>query len=111
MILYSINLCQSELYNIHIHTLQPEAFFLFAVFVIFQANTMVKYTLDGESLPNNNSDFNLSNLGDLKVPEAWIPVGKVKKLFIYPVKSCKGLSVDSFLTGKHAAENEELVDR
>merc|ERR1719232_322074 len=56
---------------------------------------MVKYTLDG----------------DLKVPETWRPVGKVKKLFIYPVKSCKGLMVDSFLTGKHAAESEGLVDR
>ena len=62
-------------------------------------------------MQNNILDFNLLTLGDLKVPEAWIPVGKVKKLFIYPVKSCKGVMVDSFLTGKHAAENEELVDR
>ena len=54
---------------------------------------------------------NLLNIGDLKVPETWRPVGKVKKLFIYPVKSCKGLMVDSFLTGKHAAESEGLVDR
>ena len=50
-------------------------------------------------------------VGDLKLPEAWMPVGKVKKLFIYPVKSCKGLKVDSFLTSKHAAESGGLVDR
>ena len=50
-------------------------------------------------------------VGDLKLPEAWIPIGKVKKLFIYPVKSCKGLKVDSFITSKHAAESGGLVDR
>ena len=50
-------------------------------------------------------------VGDLKLPEAWIPIGKVKKLFIYPVKSCKGLKVDSFITNKHAAESGGLVDR
>ena len=47
----------------------------------------------------------------MKLPEAWIPIGKVKKLFIYPVKSCKGLKVDSFITSKHAAESGGLVDR
>ena len=35
----------------------------------------------------------------------------VSKLFIYPVKSCKGIQVESFVTGKHAAELGALVDR
>ena len=32
-------------------------------------------------------------------------------MFIYPVKSCKGIKVESFVTGKHAAELGALVDR
>ena len=75
---------------------------------------MVKYALDGESeFSKEIVTLYLVHLvvGDLKQPKAWIPIGKVKKLFIYPVKSCKGLKVDSFITSKHAAESGGLVDR
>jgi len=58
---------------------------------------MARYTLEGD----------LSEPG----PGCWQSVGKVSKLFIYPVKSCKGVEVGTFTAGQHAAENGDLVDR
>ena len=46
-----------------------------------------------------------AHLGD------WEEVGEVEKLYIYPVKSLAGHELDSFRTGKFAAENVHLVDR
>jgi len=49
--------------------------------------------------------------GDLTQPTSWTKIGSVTHLYIYPVKSCKGILTDSFNSAKHAAEKEDLVDR
>ena len=49
--------------------------------------------------------------GDLRPPTSWRRVGSVSQLYIYPVKSCRGLAVPAFTTGPHAPETPDMVDR
>ena len=49
--------------------------------------------------------------GSLNQPTTWRRVGSVSGLYIYPVKSCAGVSVSSFTTARHAAETAGMVDR
>ena len=41
----------------------------------------------------------------------WIEVGKVINLWIYPVKSCAGIKVDSAFTAKLGLQNGVVKDR
>ena len=54
---------------------------------------------------------NSVSVGDLRPPTSWRRVGSVSQLYIYPVKSCRGLAVPAFTTGPHAPETPDMVDR
>ena len=45
------------------------------------------------------------------VPKQWEPVGKVQRLVVYPLKSCKGRKVDSVVVNKWAMGEGPNVDR
>ena len=55
--------------------------------------------------------FTKISAGDLRPPTSWRRVGSVSQLYIYPVKSCRGLAVPAFTTGPHAPETPDMVDR
>lgn len=45
------------------------------------------------------------------MPDEWKQVGRVSRLFLYPVKSLHSVEVESFTAGRHAAESGHMVDR
>ena len=45
------------------------------------------------------------------MPTDWVEVGRVSRLFLYPVKSLHSVQVESFTAGRHAAESGHMVDR
>ena len=45
------------------------------------------------------------------MPDEWKQVGRVSRLFLYPVKSLHSVEVESFTAGQHAAESRHMVDR
>jgi len=49
--------------------------------------------------------------GDLSMPSIWQQVGKVSKLFIYPIKSLANVQVEKFEVKPNGAENNWLIDR
>ena len=40
----------------------------------------------------------------------WEHVGEVSNLYIYPVKSFSGNSVETAIVGKHGLQNEAIID-
>ena len=69
----------------------------------------VQYTLQGNTIIMNNTLIFIS--GSLAPPQSWRAVGRVSSLYIYPVKSCRGVSVPAFTTGPHGPHWAGMVDR
>ncbi|CAJ0580054.1 unnamed protein product, partial [Mesorhabditis spiculigera] len=44
-------------------------------------------------------------------PHEWVPVGRIKELWIYPIKSCKAIPVFSMYCDYLCGNNQELFDR
>ena len=49
--------------------------------------------------------------GDLSMPSTWQQVGKVAKLYIYPIKSLANVQVEKFEVKANGAENNWTIDR
>jgi len=49
--------------------------------------------------------------GDLSMPSTWQQVGKVAKLYIYPIKSLANVQVGKFEVKANGAENNWTIDR
>jgi len=49
--------------------------------------------------------------GDLSMPSTWQQVGKVAKLYIYPIKSLANVQVEKFEVKANGAENKWTIDR
>ena len=62
-------------------------------------------------LPSNPPTNNSLPGSSLVPPQSWSRVGRVSSLYVYPVKSCRGVSVTSFTTGPHGPQSAGMIDR